>query len=307
MSPLFSAYSSAINQNAALFDRIRTLYEDKAAMAELTPEQQRLVWDYYTDFERTGAALDEPTKARIAELNKELSERYTAFRQNLLHDEQAYVTYLDEDQLGGLPESFIASAKTAAEAKGQPDKWAVTNTRSSIDPFLTYSTERGLREEVWRTYYNRGDNGDEYDNNRLITEILRLREQRSRLQGYDTFADRAVEKNGRQDPGAAAMELMMRVWPAATQRVEEEVADMQSPRHQARGRYHDRALGLPLLRREGPPGALRLRRRGSQSSTSSSRTCARECSGWRIRCTDSSSRGRSRTCPFTTPMSASGR
>lgn len=227
MSPLFSAYSSAINQNAALFDRIRTLYEDKAAMEKLTTEQQRLVWDYYTDFERTGAALDEPTKAKIAELNKELSERYTAFRQNLLHDEQAYVTYLDKDQLGGLPESFIASAKTAAEAKGQPDKWAITNTRSSIDPFLTYSTERGLRENVWRTYYNRGDNDDEYDNNTLITEILRLREQRSKLQGYDTFADRAVEKNVAKTP-AAAMDLMMRVWPAATQRVEEEVADMQS-------------------------------------------------------------------------------
>ena len=227
ISPLFSAYSSTIIQNAELFERIRTLHEDEDAMAALTPEQQRLVWDYYTDFTRAGAALDEDTKAEIAEIDERLSELYTAFRQNLLHDEQSYVTYLDADQLGGLPESFKAAAKAAAEAKGQPDKWAVTNTRSSMDPFLTYSTERDLREEVWRTYYDRGDNGDEYDNNALITEILRLREQRSKLQGYDNFAERAVEKSVAKTP-EAAMALMMKVWPAAKQRVREEVADMQA-------------------------------------------------------------------------------
>ena len=227
VSPLFSAYSSAIIQNAELFGRIRAIYEDETAMAALTPEQRRLTWDYYTDFTRAGAALDGRTKAEIAEIDERLSELYTAFRQNLLHDEQAYVTYLDADQLGGLPESFLTAAKAAAEAKGRPDEWAVTNTRSSMDPFLTYSTERDLREEVWRTYYNRGDNGDEHDNNALITEILRLRQERSRLQGYDNFAARAVEKSVAKTP-EAAMALMMKVWPAAKRRVAEEVADMQA-------------------------------------------------------------------------------
>jgi len=227
VSPVFSAYSSAIIQNGDLFERIRALYEDETAMDELSEEEQRLVWDYYTDFTRAGAALDKETKDKIAALDEQLSKLYTAFSQNLLHDEQAYVTYLSADELGGLPETYLAGAKAAAESKGKPDMWAVTNTRSSMDPFLTYSTERPLREKVWRTYYSRGDNGDEYDNNELITEILRLRQERSRLQGYENFAARAVEKSVAKTP-EAAMELMMKVWPAAKQRVEEEVADMQS-------------------------------------------------------------------------------
>ena len=227
VSPLFSQYSSAVIQNERLFGRIRAIYEDEAAMAALTPEQRRLTWDYYTDFVRAGAALDADTKATIAELDERLSELYTAFRQNLLHDEEAYVTYLTEDQLGGLPASVRSAAKAAAESRGEPDKWAITNTRSSMDPFLTYSDDRALRERVWRTYYDRGDNGDEHDNNELIREILRLRQERSRLQGYANFAERAVEKGVAKTP-AAAVALMERVWPAAVSKVAEEVADMQA-------------------------------------------------------------------------------
>jgi peptidyl-dipeptidase Dcp len=96
-----------------------------------------------------------------------------------------------------------------------------------MDPFLTYSDDRGLREKVWRTYYSRGDNGDQYDNNKLITEILELRAERSKLQGYETFAHRALEKQVAKTP-AAAQELMEKVWPAAIARVREEVADMQN-------------------------------------------------------------------------------
>ena len=227
ISPLFSEYSSAVIQNPDLYARIAALYEDEAARTALTDEQQRLLWDYYTDFRRAGAHLDEATKERIAAIDKELSGLYTRFRQNLLHDEQAYVTYIGEDQLGGLPESLVAAARQAAEQRGKAGQYAILNTRSSMDPFLTYSDDRGLRERVWRTYYDRGDNGDEYDNNALITEILRLRQERSRLQGYDNFAERAVEKSVAKTP-AAATELMMRVWPAAKAKVAEEVADMQA-------------------------------------------------------------------------------
>ncbi|WP_051881516.1 M3 family metallopeptidase [Parvularcula oceani] len=225
--PVFSDYEASIIQNEDLFDRIRTVYQDKAQMRALTEEERRLVEDYYTDFVRSGAALDEKTKTKIADLNERLSELYTQFSQNLLHDEQSYVTYVPEDRLGGLPDDLVDSMAATAEGKGQPGKYAVANTRSSMDPFLTYSDDRALRKEVWETYYNRGDNGDEYDNNALISEILRLRQERTRLQGYGTFADRALEKQVAKTP-EAAMDLMMRVWPAAKARVAEEVADMQA-------------------------------------------------------------------------------
>jgi peptidyl-dipeptidase Dcp len=227
IDPMFSEYSSTIIQNEKLFKRIESVWNDKQALERLTEEEQRLVWDYYTDFVRAGAALDAETKAKIADLNEELSRLYTKFGQNLLHDEEYYVTWLTEDQLGGLPDSVVAAAAAAAEERGRAGEWAITNTRSSMDPFLTYSDNRDLRETVWRTYYNRGDNGDEYDNNEIISEILRLRQERSRLQGYDNFAERALEKQVAKTP-ERAMDLMMRVWPAAKARVAEEVADMQA-------------------------------------------------------------------------------
>ncbi|MFC3303063.1 M3 family metallopeptidase [Parvularcula lutaonensis] len=225
--PLTSDYSAKVIGNTALFERIAAIYNDEDAMAALDPVQQRLVWDYYTDFARSGAALDEETKEKIADINERLNELYTKFSQNLLHDEGSYVTFLDEDQLGGLPEDLVEAMAAAAEAKGQPGKYAVTNTRSSMDPFLTYSTERDLRETVWRNYYSRGDNNDAYDNKAIISEIMKLRGERTKLQGYGTFADRALEKQVARTP-EAAMELMMSVWPAAKARVAEEVADMQA-------------------------------------------------------------------------------
>ncbi|MEM9234281.1 MAG: M3 family metallopeptidase, partial [Pseudomonadota bacterium] len=203
IDPMYSEYSSAINQNEALFRRIEAVWNDKDALAELTDAEQRLVWDYYTDFVRSGAALDAETKERIADINEELSKLYTKFSQNLLHDEESYVTWLTEDQLAGLPDSVVEAAASAATARDRDGEYAILNTRSSMDPFLTYSDNRELREQVWRTYYNRGDNGDEYDNNELISEILSLRQERSRQQGYENFAERALEKQVAKTPDPA--------------------------------------------------------------------------------------------------------
>lgn len=226
MEPKLAAFQDQINQNAELFARVEAVY-DSPEKDQLTAEQQRLVWDYYTDFVRSGANLSDADKARVAEINLRLATLYTDFSSNLLHDEETYVTYISSDQLGGLPDSFVAAAASAATARDHDGEYAITNTRSSMDPFLTYSDERDLREEVWRTYYNRGDNGDEYDNNAGISEILRLRAERVKLQGYETFAHRAIEKQVAKKP-EAAMELLMSVWPAAVARVRAEVADMQA-------------------------------------------------------------------------------
>ncbi len=226
MAPKLAEFRDKVMQNPRLFERIEKVYQARETSG-LDDEQQRLVWDYYTDFVREGAKLTPEEKTRVAEINRELADLYTKFSNNLLHDEEGCALYLEADQLGGLPESYVQAAAQAAADRGEKGKYAVLNTRSSMDPFLTYSTERALRERVWRTYYSRGDNGDAYDNNGVIARILELRAERTRLQGYPTFAHRATEKQVAKTPEAATA-LMMKVWPAAVARVREEVADMQS-------------------------------------------------------------------------------
>jgi peptidyl-dipeptidase Dcp len=226
MAPKLAGYHDTVMQNVRLFERIEKIYNARESSG-LTPEQQRLVWDYYTNFLREGAKLTPEHKAAVAKINKQLADLYTKFSNNLLHDEESYALYLTKDQLDGLPESYVKAAAEAASDRKQPGKFAVLNTRSSMDPFLTYSNRRDLREKVWRTYYSRGDNGDAFDNNKVITEILRLRAERTKLQGYPTFAHRALEKQVAKTPDAA-MALMTRIWPAAVARVKEEVADMQA-------------------------------------------------------------------------------
>lgn len=225
LSPKLSDYQSTIRQNDKLFKRIKTVYDESQEQV-LEPQKQRVVELVYKSFEMNGANLDKDGKKRYAEINKELSKLYTDFSNNILHDEENYVTFLDEDQLSGLSDSFIKSAKKEAEKQGKPDKYAIVNTRSSMDPFLTYSDERDLREKVWRNYYSRGDNGDEFDNNELIKDILKLRDERVGLLGYDNFAEWRLQDRMAKTP-ENAMDLLMAVWPSAIARVDEEVEDMQ--------------------------------------------------------------------------------
>jgi peptidyl-dipeptidase Dcp len=226
MAPRLAEFGSKITQNPALFARVKAVYESDATKA-LRPDQQRLVLLVYDGFARNGATLEGEKKLRYAEINQRLAELYTAFGNNVLADEEGYVTYLTDKELGGLPESFVKSAAAAAAERGHPGEYAVTNTRSSMDPFLTFSDQRALREKVWRTYYARGDNGDEHDNNALIAEILQLRHERVSLLGYPSYAAWRLEDRMAKTP-ERAFALMEAVWPAALLRVKEEVADMQA-------------------------------------------------------------------------------
>jgi len=225
LSPKLSDYQSKIRQNEKLFKRIKTVH-DNSLEDNLEPQEQRVVELVYKSFEMNGANLDATGKERYAEINKELSKLYTDFSNNILHDEENYVTFLNENQLSGLSDSFIRSAKKEAERQGQLEQYAIVNTRSSMDPFLTYSDERELREKVWRNYYSRGDNDDEYDNNELIKKILKLRDERVALLGYDNYAQWRLQDRMAKNP-ENAMNLLMAVWPSAIARVEEEVEDMQ--------------------------------------------------------------------------------
>lgn len=227
MAPKLAAFDDKIYQNAALFKRIEAVY-NSPAKAKLNAEQQRLAWKDYSDFVHAGAKLDAEPKARVAAINERLATLYTTFSQNLLADEENYVLYLKtEADLAGLPDSIRAGASAAAEDKGHKGEWAILNTRSSAEPFLTYSTRRDLREQVWRTFVSRGDNNDAHDNKKLITEILALRAERAKLLGFPTHAHYQLDEEMAKKP-ENALKVMMQVWPAAVARVHEEVADMQA-------------------------------------------------------------------------------
>jgi peptidyl-dipeptidase Dcp len=227
MAPKLSAHSDRILQNEALFRRIEAVYTSPEK-ERLTPEQQRLAWRYYTNYVRAGAKLDAPAKARVAAINQRLSTLFTRFNENLLADEnERFLVLESEAELAGLPRSARDAAAAAAVAKGLPGKWVISNTRSSIDPFLVYADRRDLRERAWRMFVDRGDMGGEHDNNAVVAEILALRAERAKLRGYPTHAHFRVENAMAKTP-ERAMELMEAVWRPAVARVREEVADMQA-------------------------------------------------------------------------------
>jgi peptidyl-dipeptidase Dcp len=226
LEPRLAAFSDEITQNEKLFRRIEAVYESPEK-ERLTPEEQRLVWLYYTNFVRAGAKLDPEQKARVAAINQRLATLYTTFSQNLLADEQELGTVLaSKDELAGLPDSVRSAAAAEAVARDLKGQWVIANTRSSAEPFLTYSDRRDLREKVWRRFVSRGDHKGERDNKPVAAEILQLRAERAKLLGYQTHAHWRLENTMARTPDRA-MELMEAVWPAALGRVREEVADMQ--------------------------------------------------------------------------------
>lgn len=225
MDPALSAHGDKVTQNAALFARIEAVY-NSPAKAKLTPEQQRVLWIYYTNFVRAGAKLSPAAKTRVGAINTELAGLYTKFSQNLLADENTWIELSDAD-LAGLPEGLKAAAASNAESRKLPGKFIVVNTRSSVDPFLTESPVRAAREKVWRAFVNRGDNGGATDNNVIIAKILKLRVERAKLLGYKTHAHWRLENAMAKTP-ENAMALMEAVWQPAIAQVAIDVADMQA-------------------------------------------------------------------------------
>ncbi|NWG53998.1 MAG: M3 family metallopeptidase [Hydrogenophilaceae bacterium] len=224
-SPRLSAAEDAITFNRALFQRIDALFQNRAALG-LNAEQLRLLERTHAQFVRAGAALTPAQQEELGRINGELAVKFTEFNAKVLADEDSAIFITREADLAGLPDSLRAAYAAAATERGQSGQWAVVNTRSSVDPFLTFSSNRALREQVWRAFKNRGDNGGANDTNGLIADIVRLRAERARLLGFPTHAHWRMADTMAQDP-ARAQALMMRVWPAAVARVREEVADMQ--------------------------------------------------------------------------------
>jgi peptidyl-dipeptidase Dcp len=225
MAPRLAALRDRIVQNKQLFQRVEAVY-DASEDADLTSEQRRLAWHYHTNFVRAGARLDDGAKARLAEIKQELAGLYTEFSQNVLVDESDRYLVLDsKEDLAGLPEGVQDAAATAAEEKGLVGRWVIANTRSSVEPFLTFAKQRGRREEAWRMWVSRGEEG-ERNNYPIVTRILALRAERAKLLGYPSHAHWRLENTMAATP-ARAMELLEAVWEPAVARVREEVADME--------------------------------------------------------------------------------
>jgi len=224
-APMLAAYGDEVIQNEALFARIKAVWDGRAG-AKLEPDQARLLETHYRSFARRGAALGKKEKERVKQINEKLAALYTTFRQNTLADEEAKMIVIDKEaDLAGLPDGLKSAAAANGEATKQKGKWVIRNTRSSVDPFLTYSTNRDLRKKVWQMFVGRGEAG-KTANQATITQILSLRAERAKLFGFASHAHWIVDDNMAKTPDKA-LALMMKVWPAAIARVKEEVADMQ--------------------------------------------------------------------------------
>jgi peptidyl-dipeptidase Dcp len=225
-SPKLAGLRDEITQNGRLFARIKQIYEAREASG-LTAEQQRLAFVVYDRFVRQGAALPDADKASLAAVNQQLAALYTRFSQNTLADEEGQALVLEnEADLEGLAQDQIDAAAAEAKARGLEGKWAFANTRSAMEPFLTFSGRRDLRDKAFNLFTHRGDGGAN-DNNPLIAEIMRLRAKKAKLLGHPTFAHWVADGQMAKTPDAA-MKLLTDVWGPASAKVAEEVADMQA-------------------------------------------------------------------------------
>ncbi len=227
VEPKLTAFDDWVTQNPQLFQRIKAIYTGPG-YKQLSHEAQRLVKIKYDNLVRNGANLNDAQKAELSKYNQELSSLYTQFSQNLLADEsEKTVVVMSLNELDGLSQSLVDAASQAAEDVGMEGKFVIKNTRSSVDPVLTYANNRDLRERVWRMFTGRGDNGDKNDNNEVIVKILSLRSKKAKLLGFKTHAHWRLENSMAKVP-ENAMKLMLDVWEPAKKKVQEEVADMQA-------------------------------------------------------------------------------
>jgi len=227
LAPLQAKHHDDIMLNDALFARIKQIYEQRGAL-DLTAEQDTLLENYYQNFVRSGAALNDRDKAKLRGINEELSKLYVQFRQNHLKETNALGLVIDnEADLAGLPDAVIQAAAELAKERGLPGKWAFTLQRPSFTPFLVYSEKRHLREQLFKAYVNRCNNDDEFDNKKIISRIAALRVERAHLLGYKTHAEYLLERNMAKTP-EAVYSFLEQLWTPAVKRAKREVADMQA-------------------------------------------------------------------------------
>ncbi|KAF2326915.1 M3 family metallopeptidase [Flavobacterium nitrogenifigens] len=226
MSPKLAEINDKLYQNEKLFSRIEALYKSDEKN-NLTKEQQRLLWLYYTDFVREGAELKVQDKEKVAKINQELATLFTSFSQKLLAEENdQYIELKTEADFDGLPEEFKNAAIAEANERNLNVLGCIGNTRSSIEPFLTFSNKRSLRQEAFDIFVKRGDNKNENDTNETLVSILKLRAEKAKILGFKNFAEWSLSNKMAKDP-QKTLDLMHSVWKPAVEKVKNDVSAMQ--------------------------------------------------------------------------------
>ena len=237
LSPMLSAHYDKISLNEELFKRVETIWQEKDAI-DLTSEQRKLLEDTRKQFVRSGALMSEEQKKQITKINSELSGLSTSFGQNLLAETNGFELILEKSDLDGLSDGIIAAASDAASQKMEKvetkeeeekykDKFVFTPHRSSMYPFLTESTRRDLREQLYNSYVMRGDNNNETDNKDIAAQIAKLRAERAEIMGYKSHAHFVLDNNMLKTP-EEVYDLLTKLWKPAVKRAKVEIEDMQA-------------------------------------------------------------------------------
>ena len=227
MSPISSAHSDDINLNPALFARVKAVYEQKDKLS-LTPEQAKVLQNTYDRFVKSGAELSDEDKEKLRALNQEISMLQLTFSQNLQHEtNNTYVVANSLEELKGLPQANIDAAAKMAADNGQEGKWMFNMQRPSCNPVLQYCENRELREKVYKAYYNRGNQDNEYDNKAISAKLVALRLEKAKLMGYNTYAEMALADRMAKTP-EAVYDLLNQVWTPAVKKAKEEIADIRA-------------------------------------------------------------------------------
>ena len=223
--PQLAAHSDAIQMNDKLFARVKAVYDTRLSH-DLEADQIRLTEKIYNDFVRSGALLDSDKKARLMQINEELSALSVRFGSNVLAENNNFVMYQTDREVAELPASVKDAARLKAKELGQEGKYAFTLHKPSLIPFLTFSPNRKGREEIYRAYINRCNNGNEYDNKQIINDMIRLRTEKAHLLGYKSFAEYVVSDQMAGTP-KAVYTLLDEIWTPALERAKEELAEME--------------------------------------------------------------------------------
>ncbi len=225
LAPKLAAHYSAIGLDAGLFGRIAAVWEKRDAL-NLSAEQARVLTLTYDGFKRSGAMLPQDSKKRYAEISERLATLYAQFSQNVLKDETDWTMMLEASDLDGLPQTLREAAAAAAAERGAPDKYAITLARSSVEPFVTWSARRDLREKAFKAWTERGELTPDTSNHAIMNEIVALRDESARMLGYETYAHYKLEDQMAKTPDRVR-DLLERVWKPARAQVERERAVLQ--------------------------------------------------------------------------------
>lgn len=226
ITPELTAHNDNIYLNDKLFQRVKTLYDNRANLG-LTAEQNRLLEKYYKNFIRSGAALNETQKAGLREINKELSSAELNFAQNVLAETNAYQKFVtSKDELKGLPEGVIQAAAEGAKEAGKEGQWLFTTQKSSFIPVLQYGENRELRKELLMAYTTRCNHDNANDNKKLINTIMKLRVKKAQLLGFESPAAFILDNTMAKTP-EAVYSFLQTVWTPAVAKAKVEAAELQ--------------------------------------------------------------------------------